>query len=165
MTTGGSRDRLSLYPWKRSRVWRVRPFRLPGLAVFAECAYIRIMPQSLGTAIKEYRVKAGITLRQFATDIGISAAHQSDIEHGRRMPSDEVLRATGRRLAREGGTYEVLKKLDARLKDDVREWVAQTPGIDALLRTAKESGLSVEEMLKRVKDALEKDGGSGRQSR
>ena len=65
-------------------------------------------------------------------------------------------------MARVGGTYEVLKLLDARLEDDVREWVAKTPGIDALLRTAKDSGLSVEEMLRRMKDALDEDGGGGR---
>lgn len=119
------------------------------------------MPHSLGTAIKEFRIKAGYTLRTFAAESGISAAHQSDIEHSRRMPSDDVLRAMGKKLARVGGNYETLKKLDARLKDDVREWVAKTPGIDALLRTAKDSGLSVEEMLRRMRDSLDEDDGGG----
>jgi transcriptional regulator with XRE-family HTH domain len=117
------------------------------------------MPPSLGKAIREFRLKADVGLREFAQEIGISAAHQSDIEHGRRMPSDDVLRATGKRLAKVGGTYEVLKQLDARLKDDVREWVSQTPGVEALLRTAKDSGLSVDEVLQRMKQALKEDGG------
>ena len=50
---------------------------------------------SLGDTIRKLRLRAGLTLREMARRVGVSASHQSDIEHGRRMPSDGVFRYCG----------------------------------------------------------------------
>jgi transcriptional regulator with XRE-family HTH domain len=46
---------------------------------------------SLGQRIRELREKADLSLRGLATRIGISAPFLSDIELGRRFPSEEIL--------------------------------------------------------------------------
>ena len=46
---------------------------------------------SLGQRIHELRGKAGLSLRKLADQIGVSAPFLSDIELGRRFPSDAIL--------------------------------------------------------------------------
>lgn len=114
------------------------------------------MPKTLGDEIRRLRLKADITLRSFARKLGHTAAHQSDIEHGRRMPSEEVLRKTVQELAHVGATYEALKELDTRLGDDLQEWIQKTPEARALLRETKASGRSARQVLEELRDILRK---------
>ena len=46
---------------------------------------------SLGQRIREVREKAGLSLRKLADQIDISSPFLSDIELGRRLPSEEIL--------------------------------------------------------------------------
>lgn len=110
---------------------------------------------TLGDEIRRLRTKAGITLRAFAKKLGHTAAHQSDIELGRRMPSEEVLRATVKELARVGATYEAFKELDTRLSADLQRWIHDTPEARALLRETKASG-SPRETLEKLRELLKK---------
>ena len=59
---------------------------------------------SLGKRIRQLRNSNGLSLRAVATATGVSAAFMSDVELGRREPSDRVLKATagafGRRPSR-----------------------------------------------------------------
>ena len=118
------------------------------------------MQETLGSAIHRLRLEAGYTLRGFAEMIGISAAHQSDVEHGRRLPSEQVLRATTKALsAKLGGTtakslYETLRALDARFEDDLQQWAQQTPIVRQLLREVKDSGRSPRDVLRELKRVL-----------
>lgn len=112
------------------------------------------MSQTLGRTIRELRLEAGITLRSFASSIGVSAAHQSDIEHGRRMPSDNLLKKIAAKLQGVGASYDSLKELDPRLESDLAEWVQETPEARQLLREAKESGRPVKEILRDLRDTL-----------
>ena len=67
----------------------------------------------LGAYIKELRKKNDLSLRELAKRLGgMSAAFLSDIELGRRYPSDEVLAKMATQL---GVTLEDMKKRDARL--------------------------------------------------
>jgi transcriptional regulator with XRE-family HTH domain len=50
------------------------------------------MNKTLGGKIRELRVQKDLGLRELARKIGISAAFLSDIEQGRRYPSDNVLK-------------------------------------------------------------------------
>lgn len=109
------------------------------------------MARTLGSEIRRLRLKAGFTLRGFAGAIGVSPAHQSDIELGRRLPSEKVLRATAKALARVGGTYEALKVLDARLGPDLEAWVRRTPEIVQILREARASRVPPRELLQAVR--------------
>lgn len=47
--------------------------------------------KSLGDAIRQSRFAIGISLRDFAKQVGVSAPFISDVELGRRFPSGEVL--------------------------------------------------------------------------
>lgn len=108
------------------------------------------MAETLGGAIRRLRTEAGFTLRGFAQEIGISAAHQSDIEYGRRLPGDEVLKAAARALKKVGATYEMLRALDPRLDRDLQEWMQRSPEVGRMLRQMKDSGRSPEEILRKL---------------
>jgi len=101
----------------------------------------------LGDEIRRLRLAADLPLRELARRLEISAAHQSDIEHSRRMPSEALLEKTAKELAHVGASYESLRKLDARLEADLEKWVASTPEVRQLLREAKNSGRSLPEMI------------------
>lgn len=47
----------------------------------------------LGEKIRELRIAKGITLRGLARAIGVSAPFLSDVEHGRRRPTEDRLDA------------------------------------------------------------------------
>jgi transcriptional regulator with XRE-family HTH domain len=69
------------------------------------------MPQTLGERIRELREAKDISLREFAAKLDVSPAFVSDIELGRRYPSDAVLAKMAKIL---GTTLEDLKALDTR---------------------------------------------------
>jgi len=70
------------------------------------------MPKTLGEHIRELRAEKDLSLREFAKKLGgLSAAFLSDIELGRRHPSDKVLADMARVL---GSTVEDLRSYDAR---------------------------------------------------
>ncbi len=114
-------------------------------------------PRRLGEEIRRCRAKAGSTLRAFARDLGISAAHQSDIEHSRRMPSEELLRKTARKLVHVGASYEEFKRLDPRLEPDLAEWIQKTPEVRQLLREARSSGKTAKQMLREFRESLKRE--------
>ena len=101
----------------------------------------------LGRTIRKLRLKAEITLRELARRVKVSAAHMSDIEKDRRMPSDGLLRRIAEELAHVGAKYEELRPLKPRIEDDVERWYAEDPDVRALFREAKDSGLSAKEIL------------------
>lgn len=117
-------------------------------------AYIARMGNSLGQAIKQKRLAADYTLRAFAELIKISAAHQSDIEHGRRMPSEAVLRRTAAALKKVGASYDEFLALDGRLGDDLQDMIQSTPEIGQLLRQVKASGRDPREILRQLQENL-----------
>jgi transcriptional regulator with XRE-family HTH domain len=67
--------------------------------------------KTLGQYIRDRREELDISLREFAKKIDCSAAFVSDIELGRRYPSDEVLKSMARVL---GDSIETLKSYDSR---------------------------------------------------
>lgn len=111
---------------------------------------------TLGAEIRRLRLAADIPLRELARRLDISAAHQSDIEHSRRMPHDDLLRKTAKELAAVGASYEEFRKLDPRLEDDLENWMSGTPEVRQLLREAKDSGRSVREVLDEMRTLLRK---------
>ncbi len=126
------------------------------IASFARLAYIATVTQeSLGSAIRRLRLEAGYTLRGFAETIGISAAYQSDLEHGRRVPTDAVLRETAKALSRRVEvTYESLRNLSARLETDLQQLVQQTPEVNQLLRQVKQTGRPAHEVIRELQEHL-----------
>lgn len=115
------------------------------------------MGKKLSEEIRALRLEAGFTLREFGRRTNISAAHLSDIEHGRRLPSDEYLERIAKVLQRVGGSYEHFKSLDARLDPELSEWVSENPEMGQMLREAKSSGRDPKEILDRLRESLQED--------
>ena len=90
---------------------------------------------TLGEHLRALRLESGRSLRALAAEVGISPAHQSDIEHGRRMPSDEVLEAMADAL---DVSLADLKELDPRLDSSTYEWIQETPEVAQVLRAVRE---------------------------
>lgn len=115
------------------------------------------MSDKLKDEIKRLRLKADYTLRKFAEEVGISAAYLSDIEHGRRMPSDEVLRRMVDKLRRVGASYDHLKALDSRIDAELTEWALQHPEASQMLREMRSSKRAPKEVLEDLRRILQKD--------
>ena len=109
---------------------------------------------SLGATIRKLRLRAGLTLREMARRVGVSAPHQSDIEHGRRMPSDGVLQKIADELSEVGGSYEALRLLKPQLEEDVDKWITKDRHMRQLLREWKDSGMSGRKLLERYREDL-----------
>jgi transcriptional regulator with XRE-family HTH domain len=77
--------------------------------------------KTLGEHIRELREHKDMSLRELAKKLGVSPAFLSDIELGRRFPSDEVLARIGKLL---GESVEDLNAYDTR------------PPVEALKRLA-----------------------------
>jgi len=91
---------------------------------------------SLGQRIRELRDKAALSLRGLAKRIGISSPFLSDIELGRRFPSEEI-------LAKLAGALEVspdeLKQYDTRAPiADLKRLIDLDPKLGFAFRTVVE---------------------------
>ena len=67
--------------------------------------------KTLGEQIRELREGRDISLRELASRIGVSAAFMSDVELGRRHPSDKHMLEIAKAL---GATLEDLRQFDTR---------------------------------------------------
>ena len=88
--------------------------------------------QTLGQKIRELRDKADLSLRELATKVGVSAPFLSDIELGRRMPSDEVIERLAVPLSIRP---EELRKYDLR---ELKRSIDSNPAMGFAFRTAAE---------------------------
>lgn len=111
-------------------------------------------PNYLGEEIRRLRIQAGYTLRGLAQDVGVSAAHISDIEHNRRRPSEKLLRKIADKLRKTGVTYDSLEKLLSGIDAKTREWAATTPGARALLRRLLEAEVDPQEIHRTLEKLL-----------
>lgn len=102
--------------------------------------------KTLGEKIRELREEKDLSGRELAKQIKISAPFLSDIELGRRHPSDEVLRTIAEAL---GTTLEDLKKYDARPPvEELKRMAASNPAMGFALRRVIDQGVSADELLK-----------------
>ena len=67
--------------------------------------------RTLGERIRELREEGDLSLRELARALDVSAAFMSDVELGRRQPSDKHMSAIARAL---GVSLEDLKEFDTR---------------------------------------------------
>lgn len=112
------------------------------------------MNMSLGQKIRTLREAKDLSLRELARRVGKSAAFLSDIELGRRFPSDDV-RAS---LAQELGVSEKeLRSHDTRpAVEEIRRLAAENPNYGFAFRTLVERRLSPEELLALVESKPKK---------
>jgi len=101
--------------------------------------------KTLGERIRELREKQDFSVRELARKLKLSAPFLSDVELGRRHPSDEVLEKLAGLLAT---TVEDLKKYDARPPvQELKRIAATNPAMGFALRRVVDDGVSPEELL------------------
>jgi transcriptional regulator with XRE-family HTH domain len=107
---------------------------------------------SLGQRLRKLRDKADLSLRELANRIGVSSPFLSDIELGRRFPSEEVL---GKLAAALNVPLEDLKQYDNRAPiADLKRLMDSDPKLGLAFRTAvekvKSGELTAEDLIDRL---------------
>jgi transcriptional regulator with XRE-family HTH domain len=97
--------------------------------------------RTLGEAVRYIREQRGVTLRELARRIGVSAPFLSDVEHNRR--STDRLRELSSAL---DVPFEQLARFDGRLSGDIKEWISANPEIASLLQDLRASGRTAQEL-------------------
>lgn len=93
-----------------------------------------MIAKTLGEIVREKRNAADISLRELARRIGITPPFLSDIELGRRNPSEEVLAKMAQELK---VPLEDLKKFDNRESiTDLKRMMEENPELSFAFRTA-----------------------------
>ena len=88
--------------------------------------------QTLGQHLRELREKSHISLRSLAARVRITPPYLSDIELGRRHPSDRVLADLAKALRT---TADDLRRYDPKaLLDDIRQRLDHDAGYGSALR-------------------------------
>src|SRR2546425_9274990 len=107
------------------------------------------MAKSLGQRIRELRREADLSLREFAKKLGVSAAFLSDVELGRRYPSDSKLAKIAHIL---DISFAELQAYDTRPPvDELRRLSAVDPTYGLALRTVIDRKISSADLLKYAK--------------
>ena len=106
--------------------------------------------KTLGERIRELRESLDLSVRELAKKSKISAPFLSDVELGRRHPSDDVLKVIASSL---GTTIEELKKHDARPPvQEMKRIAASNPAMGFALRRVVDEGVSSDELLDFLRD-------------
>ena len=103
--------------------------------------------KTLGERIRELREEKDLSLREFAKKLGgLSAAFLSDVELGRRHPSEKVLADMARVL---GTTVEDLRKHDTRPPvEDIKRLATTNPAFGLAFRKVIDKDVSPEDLIK-----------------
>lgn len=115
-------------------------------------------PETFGTKIREFREAKDFSLRELAKRIGVSAPFLSDVELGRRYPSDDTLRLLATEL---GVTEDELRSHDFRNEADrIKRMMFNDAAAGLAFRSVADSlrkGMSPEEILKRLSSTENND--------
>lgn len=104
---------------------------------------------SLGQYIRELRDQRDLSLREFAKQLGCSAPFLSDIELGRRFPSETMLQDIARLLK---VSVDELKTRDVRAPiEEIKRITASDPRYALAFRTVISHGVSAERLLELAK--------------
>jgi transcriptional regulator with XRE-family HTH domain len=113
------------------------------------------MVKTLGQHIRELRDAADLSLRECAAKLEISPAFLSDIELGRRYPSERVLAIIAKLLRT---STEDLMRYDTRPPvEELRRRAAENPTLGVLLRSIADGKVSTEDAAKFLKRKTDKD--------
>ena len=106
---------------------------------------------TLGEKIRELRENKDISLREFAKKIGdVSAAHISDIELGRRYPSDSLFLKIAALLE---VSMDELQQYDNRAPvDEIKRLVQSDPAFGFAFRKLVDKKISPEDIMKLAED-------------
>ena len=115
----------------------------------------------LGERVRELRTERDLSLRELATRIGVSVAFMSDVELGRRRPSDNVLLRIAREL---GSSMDDLRRYDSRPPlREMREMAARDPQYGLAFRRMVDADVQPDEIMRFLRDRNRRPGdGAGR---
>lgn len=103
----------------------------------------------LGQYIRELRDQRDLSLREFAKKLGCSAPFLSDIELGRRFPSESMLQEIAKLLK---VSADELKAHDVRAPiEEIKRITANDPRYALAFRTVIDHGVSAEKLLEFAK--------------
>ena len=110
---------------------------------------------TMGQRLRELRERAGLSLREVAKAADISAPFLSDVELGRRFPTNETLALIAQKLR---ASTEELKKHDHRSAlADLKRFAENSPGLAAALRAlvdkVQSGNLTVDELAAKLRNA------------
>ena len=129
---------------------------VPPLTAFVRRRMLTVgMTMTLGEKLRQLRETHDLSLRELAKQLGdVTAAHLSDIEFGRRFPSDDLLRKLAGFFRME---EKQLRALDTRPPVDELKRMAQTdPVLGLALRKLASKEITGEDILKLTKKKLGK---------
>ena len=113
--------------------------------------------KTFGEVIRELREKKDLSLREFAGKLDLSPAFVSDVELGRRYPSDEVLAKMAKHL---GAALDDLKSHDTRSTGEELKRLASTdPAWGFAFRSVLDKGMTPEELLRLIEKKQKAKGG------
>jgi len=98
---------------------------------------------TLGRTIRTARIAAGLTLRGLAELIKRAPSYLNDIEHDRRVPSEEVLLDLCRELGLD--VNELMGKA-GRVGQDVEDYLRSEPSAALLFRTVSAAALNAKQL-------------------
>lgn len=105
--------------------------------------------KTLGERIRELREECDFSVRELARKIDVSAPFLSDLELGRRHPSDEVLARIATALKT---STDELRKHDARAPvQELKRIVASNPAMGFALRRVVDEHVSPDDLLEFLK--------------
>jgi transcriptional regulator with XRE-family HTH domain len=105
--------------------------------------------EGIGPYIRKRRYELDLSLREFAKKLDCSPAFISDIELGRRHPSDEVLNEMARVLRVK---VEELRAMDVRAPiDDIKRITLNDPTFALAFRSVIDKKITADELLEFVK--------------
>ena len=111
---------------------------------------------TIGERIRQLREEKDISLRELAKTIGVSPAFLSDVELGRRNPSDKHLDAIARGLST---VLDDLRAYDTRLPmRDLRRMAMSDPQYGFAFRQLIDRNISPQELLDFIKEQRKADG-------
>ncbi len=106
--------------------------------------------KTLGQRIRERREELDFSLREFAKLLSCSAPFVSDVEHGRRFPSGDMLAVMAKVLKLD---IAELKAHDPRPPlDEIRRMAERDPSYAMAFRTLIDRNLTAEELLRLASD-------------
>ncbi|MGH7837907.1 MAG: helix-turn-helix domain-containing protein, partial [Candidatus Binataceae bacterium] len=102
--------------------------------------------KTLGECIRELREDRDLSVRELAKRLQLSAAFLSDVELGRRHPSNEVLQQIARSLGTKVGQ---LREHDTRPPvQELRRLAAANPAYGVMLRKVIDDNVDPEDIIK-----------------
>ena len=104
--------------------------------------------KTLGQHIRELREEKDLSLREFAKRLGLSAPFVSDIELGRRFPSDDVFEKIAQVL---GVSQDDLRAYDVRIPvSELKRLAQDDPSYGVVLRKLADKKISPEEIIRMI---------------